>query len=96
MTVASPELAWRALNARRAGISLLALLVLAGCFAVDVATGPALLPLAQVARTLVGLTADPMVNAIVSWWQAAELPPRDAALPATLRRKYHVCLADGP
>lgn len=60
-----PALAWRAQNARRAGILLLGLLALAGCFALDVATGPALLPLSQVVRTLLGLTADPMVNAIV-------------------------------
>ncbi len=62
---ADPALAWRVQEARRGGALLLGLVVLAVCFAVDVATGPALLPLGQVVRTLVGLTADPMVNAIV-------------------------------
>jgi iron complex transport system permease protein len=60
-----PAIAWRAQEVRRGGTLLLGTVVLAGCFAVDVATGPAMLPLGQVVRTLIGLTADPMVNAIV-------------------------------
>jgi iron complex transport system permease protein len=61
----NPVLAWRIREARRVGALLLGLGVLACSFAVDVATGPAMLPLGQVVRTLVGIGADPMVNAIV-------------------------------
>ena len=60
-----PALAWRAREARRMIATLLGLAVLACCFALDVATGPALLPVGEVVRTLLGFTADPMVNAIV-------------------------------
>jgi iron complex transport system permease protein len=57
--------AWRADNARRAAISGLAFLGLALSFAADVATGPAMLPLPDVLRTLAGQGQDPMLAAIV-------------------------------
>ena len=57
--------AWRAGNARRAAITGTALLVLAASFAADMATGPAMLPIAAVLRTLAGGTDDPMLTAIV-------------------------------
>ena len=60
-----PALAWRAREARRAGALGAGLAVLLCCFALDVATGPALLPIRDVVRTLLGLSSDPMVNAIV-------------------------------
>lgn len=57
--------AWRALGARRAGIGMLALAALAASFAVDLATGPAMLPLGAVLRALAGQADDPMLTAIV-------------------------------
>ncbi|MBN8890541.1 MAG: iron ABC transporter permease [Rhodospirillales bacterium] len=56
---------WRAAHARHAGIVGLAAAVLAVSFAFDLATGPAMLPVAAVLRTLVGFTHDPMLSAIV-------------------------------
>jgi iron complex transport system permease protein len=56
---------WRAVNARRAGVTGLALLCLAGSVAADIATGPAMLPLGDVLRTLIGHDVDRMLSAIV-------------------------------
>jgi iron complex transport system permease protein len=62
---ATAQEGWRRLAARRAamlggGVVLLALFVIA-----DAATGPAMLPPGTVARSVFGLGADPMVDAIV-------------------------------
>jgi iron complex transport system permease protein len=59
-----PIQAWRAGNARRAGVSAAAMLALAASFALDVATGPAMLKLPDVLRALAG-QGDPMLTAIV-------------------------------
>ncbi|WP_158747257.1 iron ABC transporter permease [Acidisphaera sp. L21] len=66
-----PAATWHRHEARTGVTLLLGLAALAGCFAVDIATGPAMLPLGAVIRTLAGLSADPMVNAIV---QGLRLP----------------------
>jgi len=58
-------LAWRAMNARRAGISAFALALVAASFCLDVATGPAMLPVGDVVRVLLGQSSDPMLVAIV-------------------------------
>ena len=64
--VASPGIAaWRAANARRAGIAMLVAAALAASFALDLATGPAMLPVSAVLRALAGLGDDPMMGAIV-------------------------------
>lgn len=57
--------AWRAGGARRAAVTGLALAALAASFAADLATGPALLPVADVLRVLGGLSDDRMLEAIV-------------------------------
>jgi iron complex transport system permease protein len=57
--------AWRARDVRRATTLGLGAVGLAVVFALDVATGPALLPIGQVVPALFGITADPMVTAIV-------------------------------
>ena len=56
---------WRAANRRRAGVTAGGAVLLLGSFALDVATGPALLPLDDVVRALAGVGGDPMVAAIV-------------------------------
>jgi iron complex transport system permease protein len=57
--------AWRAANARRAAASLVGAALLLASFAADVATGPALLPIPAVLRSLAGGGSDPMLDAIV-------------------------------
>ena len=57
--------AWRGGNRRRAVITAAALLALLASFAADLATGPALLPLADVLAVLGGVSEDRMLNAIV-------------------------------
>jgi iron complex transport system permease protein len=60
---------WRRANARRALVTAGAGLLLAGSFAADLATGPAMLPIGAVLRALGGMAggagADPMTEAIV-------------------------------
>ena len=56
---------WRAAGVRRAAVTGLALVALAASFALDLATGPAMLPVGTVVRTLLGQAGDPMVEAIV-------------------------------
>jgi iron complex transport system permease protein len=56
---------WRAVNARRVVIVLAATVGLAVSFAADLATGPAMLPMLAVLRSLAGLAVDPMTDAIV-------------------------------
>ena len=57
--------AWRAANARRAAVTAGGLVLLLGSFAADLATGPAMLPVGAVVRSLLRLGADPMLDAIV-------------------------------
>ena len=56
---------WRAANARRIVTIILAGCGLAACLALDVATGPAMLPIGAVISALTGSSSDPMLNAIV-------------------------------
>ena len=56
---------WRGGNRRRAVVTAVALLALLASFAADLATGPALLPLADVLAVLGGVSEDRMLNAIV-------------------------------
>ena len=56
---------WRAANARRAAITAGAVGMLAASFAADLATGPAMLPIPAVLRSLAGIAGDPMQDAIV-------------------------------
>ncbi len=65
METLAPEAAWRRLSARRAGGLVAGVAVLALCVTLDVATGPAMLAPATVARSLFGGAADPMVDAII-------------------------------
>ena len=63
--IANAEQVWRRLGARRALVlGLGGLAVLLGITA-DTATGPAMLPLGAVARSVLGLGGDPMVEVIV-------------------------------
>ncbi len=64
-TAAGPIAAWRAANLRRATLSLIGGALLLVSFSADVATGPAMLPISAVLRSLTGLGADPMLDAIV-------------------------------
>ncbi len=64
-TVMSGTAAWRAANARRVGVAVLAAMGLAASFAVDLATGPAMLPVGAVLWSLAGVGGDPMLDAIV-------------------------------
>ena len=57
--------AWRAANARRAGVSLVGLALLLISLSADLATGPAMLPIQAVLRSLAGQSDDPMLDAIV-------------------------------
>jgi iron complex transport system permease protein len=63
--------AWRRANIRRASMTALAALLLAASFAADLATGPAMLPIPAVLRSLAGTGADAMTDAIV---RAIRLP----------------------
>jgi ABC-type enterobactin transport system permease subunit len=76
LTLASPSVApdggddfvrvtHRRLARRRAAVILAGLVVTALSFVVDVATGPAMLPLRSVALSVVGLSGDATVDAIV-------------------------------
>ncbi|MCX7378560.1 MAG: iron ABC transporter permease [Alphaproteobacteria bacterium] len=56
---------WRGGNRRRTVVTAAALLALLASFAADLATGPALLPLADVLAVLGGVSEDRMLNAIV-------------------------------
>ncbi len=56
---------WRAANARRTALSATGAVLLLGSFAADLATGPAMLPVPAVLRSLAGLGNDPMLDAIV-------------------------------
>jgi len=60
-----PIAAWRAANLRRAVVSLVGVALLAVSFSADVATGPAMLPIGAVLRSLAGQGGDPMLDAIV-------------------------------
>ncbi len=60
-----PVAAWHAIGARRIAVSLAGLALLLATFAADLATGPAMLPLGEVVRTLLGQGSDPMLDAIV-------------------------------
>jgi iron complex transport system permease protein len=61
----SATAAWRVANARRAIISLAGFILLLISFAADLATGPAMLPIPAVLRSLAGRGGDPMLDAIV-------------------------------
>jgi iron complex transport system permease protein len=62
---ADPVALWRAASARRVLVSIAALGLLAVSFAADLATGPAMLPIGDVLRSLAGHAKDPMLDAIV-------------------------------
>ena len=62
---ANPIATWRAANARRAMVALVGIVLLGVSFAADVATGPAMLPIEAVLRSLTGQGGDPMLDAIV-------------------------------
>ncbi len=62
---ATPVAAWRAANLRRGLVSLAGVALLLVSFSVDVATGPAMLPIEAVLRSLTGQGGDPMLDAIV-------------------------------
>ncbi len=56
---------WRAANLRRFGVLGLVIVGLAASFALDLATGPAMLPVRAVLAVLAGQSSDPMLVAIV-------------------------------
>src|SRR4051794_34695093 len=62
---------WRAANARRVVLTLSTCAALFLSFAADLATGPAMLPLGAVVRSLVGAGGDSMVETII---QVIRLP----------------------
>ena len=62
---------WQRANTRRAAIIVASIALLAASFAADLATGPAMLPILAVLRSLAGLASDPMLDAIV---QTLRLP----------------------
>jgi iron complex transport system permease protein len=62
---AHPVAAWRSANVRRGSVSLAGLALLVVSFSADVATGPAMLPIEAVLRSLAGQGGDPMLDAIV-------------------------------
>jgi iron complex transport system permease protein len=74
---AAAQGAWGRLAARRAAVLGAGGVVLVLCFLLDVATGPAMLPLGTVAASIAGTARDPMVDAIV--W-AIRLPVAIMAL----------------
>ena len=61
----SPEASWRRLSARRGAAILAGLVVLLVSVTLDAATGPAMLAPSVVAQSVLRLTEDPMVDAIV-------------------------------
>lgn len=63
--VAGVQAAWKRLAVRRAALLAGGCAMLAVCFVADVSTGPAMLPPATVAASILGLFRDPMVDAIV-------------------------------
>ena len=68
MTATLPDSAvhaWRRRNARRTAVTCGGALLLACSFALDLATGPALLPVSAVLRSLLRAGSDPMLDAIV-------------------------------
>lgn len=67
MSAAAPDAiaAWRGANTRRLALSAGGMVLLLGSFAADLATGPALLPIPDVLRSLTGVGGDPMLDAIV-------------------------------
>lgn len=74
---AEAQAGWARLAARRAALLGAGVAVLAACFLLDVATGPAMLPIGTVAASVLGAGQDPMVEAIV--W-AIRLPVAIMAL----------------
>jgi len=64
-TAVQPVAAWRAANGRRVTVSLTGIALLLISFSADVATGPAMLRIEAVLRSLVGQGNDPMLDAIV-------------------------------
>ncbi len=60
-----PIASWRAANAKRVLVSLVAFPLLLISFSADLATGPAMLPIQAVLRSLAGQGGDPMLDAIV-------------------------------
>jgi len=64
-TAVQPVAAWRAANGRRVTVSLTGIALLLISFSADVATGPAMLRIEAVLRSLVGQDNDPMLDAIV-------------------------------
>ncbi len=56
---------WRAASARRAALISAGCGLLAASFVADLATGPALLPVPSVLRSLAGMAGEPMTDAIV-------------------------------
>ncbi len=56
---------WRKADTRRLAVIGAGLVLLAGSFAADLATGPAMLPVRQVLASLAGHGGDPMLDAIV-------------------------------
>ena len=67
MSQAAPDAvaAWRGANARRVAWTAGGTALLLGSFAADLATGPAMLPVPAVLRSLAGMGGDPMLDAIV-------------------------------
>ncbi|WP_342451508.1 FecCD family ABC transporter permease [Neoroseomonas nitratireducens] len=65
LSAAAPEAAWRALSARRAAAMAAGLAALAFVVTLDAATGPAMLSPGAVARSVLRLAEDPMIDAIV-------------------------------
>lgn len=65
MIALAPEAAWRRLAARRMGALTLGIAALLAMVTLDIATGPAMLSPGAVARSVLGLSDDAMVNTIV-------------------------------
>lgn len=63
--VAEAEASWSRLAARRAALLGVGVALLVACFLLDLATGPAMLPIGAVVVSLLGAGQDPMVDAIV-------------------------------
>ena len=62
---ATARAAWAGMAARRAALLGAGSATLVACFLLDVATGPAMLPLGTVVASVLGAAQDPMVDAIV-------------------------------
>jgi len=56
---------WHRANLRRSAVIVSGAMLLVVSFAVDLATGPAMLPIPAVLRSLAGMAGDPMLDAIV-------------------------------